>query len=65
MIAAKAEERDVAIILSPYDTLTTVEMVSQFFGRSRFHQVEKVTRFEELLGQSLDFASLYQALGLK
>jgi BioD-like phosphotransacetylase family protein len=65
MIAAKAEERDVAIILSPYDTLTTVEMVSQFFGKSRFHQVEKVTRFEELLGQSLDFVGLYRTIGLK
>lgn len=65
MIAARAEERDVALILSPYDTLTTVEMVGQFFGKTRFHQVEKVNRFEDLLNQNLDFAALYQAAGLK
>jgi BioD-like phosphotransacetylase family protein len=65
MIAARAEERHVAIVVSPHDTLTTVELVGQFFGKSRFHQVEKVTRFEEILQKELDFAALYQTLGLK
>ncbi len=65
MIEARAEERGVAIILSPHDTLTTVELVGQFFGKTRFHQVEKVNRFEDLLNKSLDFNTLYQAIGLK
>jgi uncharacterized protein len=45
MIEARAEERGVAIILSPHDTLTTVEKVEQFFGKTHFHQAEKVSRF--------------------
>lgn len=65
MIEARAEERNIAIILSPYDTLTTVGMIEQFFGKSRFHQPEKITRFQDMLGQTLDFDSLYQAIGLK
>jgi BioD-like phosphotransacetylase family protein len=64
MVAARAEERQVAIILSPYDTLTTVERVEQFFGKTRFHQTEKVVHFEQLLNENLDFAELYRAIGL-
>jgi BioD-like phosphotransacetylase family protein len=64
MIAAKAEERNVAIILSPHDTLTTVEKVEQFFGKTHFHQPEKVSRFALLLNNLLDFAELYRAIGL-
>ena len=65
MIEAKAAEREVAIILSRYDTLTTVEHVEQFFGKSRFHQAEKIVRFQQMLGKALDFEALYRALGLK
>jgi BioD-like phosphotransacetylase family protein len=65
MIEARAEERGVAIILSPYNTLTTVEKVEQFFGKTRFHQSEKVSRFALLLNNLLDFDDLYQAIGLK
>jgi BioD-like phosphotransacetylase family protein len=65
MVEARAEERGVAIILSPYDTLTTVERVEQFFGKTRFHQTEKVERFEQLLNENLDFAALYRAIGLE
>lgn len=64
MIAARAEERNVAIILSPHDTLTTVERVEQFFGKTRFHQTEKVSRFALLLNNLLDFNELYRAIGL-
>ena len=65
MIAARAEERGIAIILSHYDTLTTVEKVEQFFGKTRFHQMEKVTHFEQLLNNTLDFAEFYRTIGLQ
>jgi BioD-like phosphotransacetylase family protein len=65
MIETRAIERGVAIILSPYDTLTTVEKVEQFFGKTRFHQAEKVNRFELLLNNTLDFAELYRRIGLR
>jgi BioD-like phosphotransacetylase family protein len=64
MVEARAEERGVAIILSPYDTLTTVERVEQFFGKTRFHQTEKIERFEQLLNENLDFTEFYRAIGL-
>jgi BioD-like phosphotransacetylase family protein len=65
MILAKADDQGVAIVLSQYDTLTTVEKVEQFFGKTRFQQAEKMTRFEKLLGETMDFDTLYQAIGLK
>jgi BioD-like phosphotransacetylase family protein len=65
MIQARAEERNVAIILSPYDTLATVEKVDQFFGKTRFHQTEKISRFALLLNNLLDFDELYRMIGLK
>ncbi|MFN8456004.1 MAG: phosphotransacetylase family protein [Anaerolineae bacterium] len=65
MIEAKATEQGVAIIISPHDTLTTVEKVEHFFGKSRFHQAEKVNRFELLLNNTLDFNELYQQIGLQ
>lgn len=64
MIQAKAEDRGVAIILSQYDTFTTVEKVEAFFGKTRFHQMEKIERFETILAQELDFNALYKKLGL-
>ncbi len=65
MIEARAEDRGVAIILSRYDTLSTVEKVERFFGKTRFHQVEKIERFEHLLTNTLDFDELYRTLGLR
>jgi BioD-like phosphotransacetylase family protein len=65
MIEARAEERGVAIILSPHDTLTTVEKVEQFFGKTRFYQAEKVSQFALLMNNTVNFAQLYQRLGLK
>jgi BioD-like phosphotransacetylase family protein len=66
MIAARAEDRGIAIILSHYDTLTTIEKVEQFFGKTRFHHMEKVTYFERLLNYTpLDFAEFYRTIGLQ
>lgn len=65
MIEGKAEERGVAIIISRHDTITTVEKVERFFGKSRFHQTEKITRFQEMLNEAMDFNQLYQSIGLK
>ena len=65
MILGVAEESGVPIIVSKFDTLTTVEIVEGFFGKSRFQQQKKVQRFEELLDEHFDFTSLYVTLGLK
>lgn len=65
MILGVAEEHGVPIIVSKHDTLTTVQIIEGFFGRSRFQQEKKIQRFEELLEEHFDFSSLYLALGLK
>jgi BioD-like phosphotransacetylase family protein len=65
MILGMAEEYGVPIIVSKHDTLTTVQIIEGFFGRSRFQQENKIQRFEELLDQHFDFTGFYLALGLR
>jgi BioD-like phosphotransacetylase family protein len=65
MIKGVAQELGVPIVVSKHDTLTTIEIVEGFFGKSRFQQEKKTQRFQELLGESFDFTSLYISLGLK
>lgn len=65
MIKAVAEELGVPIIISKYDTLTTIEIVEGFFGKSRFQQEKKIEHFQQVLAEHFDFTSLYISLGLK
>ncbi len=64
IILDRAEEVGVPMILVRKDTLTTVEIIEQFFGKTRFHQEKKILRFERLLETSFDFATLYKDIGL-
>ena len=65
MIKGVAQEMGVPIVVSKHDTLTTIEIVEGFFGKSRFQQEKKTQRFQELLSEHFDFTSLYITLGLK
>jgi hypothetical protein len=60
-----ADLEGVAIVMSKFDTLISIEKLESVFGRSRFHQIEKVQRFEKLLSQEMDFGEFYRTLGLK
>jgi BioD-like phosphotransacetylase family protein len=62
LIIGRAEERGVPIILTHHDTLTAIEVIENFFGKTRFHQEKKVRHFEELLDKYLDFGALCKAL---
>ena len=64
MIKGVAQEMGVPIVVSRYDTLTTIEIVEGFFGKSRFQQEKKTQCFQELLNEHFDFTSLYVTLGL-
>ena len=64
LVIDRAEERQVPIIMVADDTLTTVERAEGIFGRIRFKQEAKITRFTALLDQSFDFARLYDELGM-
>ncbi len=63
-IISRAEEHGVPMVLTRHDTMTAIERIEGFFGKTRFHQEKKVKRFVELLSEHLDFKGLYQSLGL-
>jgi len=64
IILGRAEEVGVPMILVRQDTLTAVEVIERFFGKTRFHLEKKVSRFEEMLEDRFDFGLLYRALGM-
>ena len=63
-VLAGAEEQGIPMILTRYDTMTTIEQVEKFFGKARFHQDKKIKRFEQLLAEHLGFERLYRLLAL-
>ena len=64
IILGRAEEVGVPMILVKKDTLSTVEIIEQFFGKTRFHQEKKIHRFERILTENFDFAALNRDLGI-
>ncbi len=62
LIIGKAEEAGVPIIITKYDTMTAVDIIESFFGKTRFHQERKITQFETLLEESMDFERLERAI---
>ncbi len=64
IILSRAEEIGVPMILVKTDTLTTVENISSFFGRTRFHQPKKVERFQELMAERFEIDELFRDLDL-
>lgn len=65
LIVSRAEEAGVSIILVKHDTMTTVQRAEEVFEKTRFHQEQKIARFEQMLMERFDFDRLYQGLGLK
>jgi BioD-like phosphotransacetylase family protein len=64
IILGRAEEVGVPMILVRQDTLTAVEIIERFFGKTRFHLEKKVQRFQEMLDDRFNFDYLYGTLGL-
>jgi BioD-like phosphotransacetylase family protein len=64
IILGRAEEVGVPMLLVRQDTLSAVEVIDQFFGKTRFQAEKKILRFEEMLQDRFDFERLYSALGL-
>jgi BioD-like phosphotransacetylase family protein len=65
IIVSKAEELGIPMILTSYDTLTTVELIEKAFREARFHQEKKITRIEEIIEERFDVEGLYRELGLR
>jgi BioD-like phosphotransacetylase family protein len=64
IIMGRAEEVGVPMILVRQDTLSAVEVIERFFGKTRFHLEKKVSRFEEMLEDRFDFERLYAELDI-
>jgi BioD-like phosphotransacetylase family protein len=63
-VLRRAEEAEIPILLVRHNTLETVQLVEQVFGKTRLGQAAKLEEFEALLEENFDFERLYMALGL-
>jgi BioD-like phosphotransacetylase family protein len=63
-ILRRAEELGVAVLLVPDNTLEAVERVESIFGRTSLGQPEKLSHFQAMLAEHLDYTGLLKTLGL-
>ncbi|WP_456369900.1 phosphotransacetylase family protein [Geoglobus sp.] len=64
IILSMAEERSVPVILVSEDTLTTMTMLEQIFGRARLAGEVKVKRIVELVRENVRMEEVKEYLGL-
>jgi hypothetical protein len=64
-ILNRAAEREIPVVLSRLSTIETVEAINNVFGRTRFHEPEKLDLVRQVMEEGFDFDRLYQALGLE
>jgi BioD-like phosphotransacetylase family protein len=62
IIIARAEERDVPIMVVQRDTLSTVQQVEDMVSRLRIRDKRKIDRAIQLVDEKLDFSLLYEDL---
>jgi hypothetical protein len=65
VVLNRADELGVPVLLADMDTLSAIDIVEGYVGRGRVQQTQKIDRFGALLNEYLDFAALYEELGLK
>jgi len=63
-ILARAEELDVPVVLTPHDTLTTVDRCDRLAGHLSLRSEKKMQRAAEIVADSIDFDLLNAKLGL-
>lgn len=64
LVVKQAKEFGVAVLLVPTNTMETVEIIEDIFGKTRLGQPVKLQQFQELLEKHLDFDRLYNVLEL-
>ena len=64
LILARAEDLEIPILSVDLDTLTTVEIVAQAFGKVRLHETIKLKCIQELIKQHFDLDKLISKLEL-
>lgn len=65
LVLERADMAGVPIVKVELDTVPTVERLEEFLVNVRFRQSQKIQRVDAVLGERLDFARLYSALGLR
>jgi len=65
IIVARAEERDVPIVLVQKDTISVVQQVEDIMTTLRIRDERKINRAIQLVDQEMDFSLLYEHLQLK
>jgi BioD-like phosphotransacetylase family protein len=65
LILARAEDLEIPILSVNLDTLTTVEIVNQAFGKVRLQETIKVECIQDLIKQHFDLNLLISKLGLR
>ncbi len=63
-ILQHAQERGVAVLIVPFNTIEAVERVEKVFGKTRIAHPEKLNRFREVLDAHFDFGRLFKLLGV-
>lgn len=63
-ILKRAEELDVAVLSVNKNTIETVESVEKVFGKTRLAQAEKLSRFQAVISQYLNYDRLASMLNI-
>jgi len=63
-VLRRAQDKGIPIILTKGDTISTVNSIELALGKTRFNQVEKLSRLSEITEQRFNFQAVYKALGL-
>ncbi len=64
LIIKQATELRVPVLLVRENTMETVEAIDNIFGKTRLGQSAKLTMFQELLAENLDWKRLYNQIGM-
>jgi len=64
LIIKQAEEFGVTILLVPYNTMETIDMIDSIFGKTRLRLPEKLQQFETLMNSNVDYSRLWSIFGI-
>jgi len=65
LVLCKAKDLGISVLLVPYDTFTTVELIEEITKKIPFHGDRKIKRVKELFKLNFDFKKFKTLLGLK
>lgn len=64
LVVKQADEFGITVMVVNSNTMETVERIETIYGKTRLGQPAKLRQFQNLMDKNVDFARLYQVLGL-